>query len=95
MLVRYFHVCETFSYQAFLEILLHLILAMHQKYLFYLARILAGKPLAEILIVAVCAKAGDLCNFRFYKVWFAKNGHFHWFPFQSSAQRLWFAIAGK
>src|SRR5690606_5077885 len=95
MLFGYLHIQKAFLQQAVPEVLLHIILTMNKKQRFYFPRILAGKELAQIFIITVCAHAADGTNFGIHLMIYSENSHFFCTGYQSATQRVGFAISGK
>src|SRR6202012_1601627 len=73
MLIRYLHMFKTMLLQGIAEMLLHLILAMHQEQRFYFSRILAGDKMQQVFIITVGAHGFYGAHLRPYIKLFAVN----------------------
>ena len=89
-----FHIHQTFFHQAALEGDLYIVFTMDKKKFFHLLQILAGQPLAEVLVVAVGAHAPDRPDLGVHLVLDAEDPHLFLAGHQTASQRIGLAITG-
>src|SRR5690606_12843452 len=94
VLLRDAHAFVAFVVQPFGKGQLDFIFAVHQEYAFQLLRILAGKPSAEVVVVAMCAHAVDRADLRADTELLAEDGYPPRARLQLPAEAPWFAVAG-
>src|SRR5882757_8718247 len=92
MQLRDLNVVKAFAHQPIPEGLLDLVFSMDDEEPFNLFRVLAGKELAEIFIIAMGAHAADTAYFGIHLMQHTKDMHFFGAGHQAASQATGFAI---